>query len=235
MSKRMALVPPEFLVGHRQQKPELRLEDELSNLLDRDQLADDLKVKLLSQLLTRYQKTAHEPSEPIRVSIVDENEHPKITEDKILENVKADTEMDSILKDIITSSPHSSVKYIPSIVEKLLSRGYSWNKYGEMTQDGHPIKDSSVVDFFSYLLRNTKTQTEPTHFRIFLKAIREINIPHSWVGNKKLFPFLKNKDDGGTMKRSVSSPELDDDKFLIVDKHGGWQSPSRPIKGWMNY
>ncbi|GBN91675.1 hypothetical protein AVEN_268453-1 [Araneus ventricosus] len=84
MSKRMALVPPEFLVGHRQQKPELRLEDELLNLLDRDQLADDLKVKLLSQLLTRYQKKPHEPLEPIRVRIVDENEHPKIMEDKIL-------------------------------------------------------------------------------------------------------------------------------------------------------
>ncbi|GFQ70910.1 uncharacterized protein TNCT_460321 [Trichonephila clavata] len=55
MSKRMALVPPEFLIGHQAQKTELRLEDEVSKLLDREQLADDLKVKLLSQLLTRYQ------------------------------------------------------------------------------------------------------------------------------------------------------------------------------------
>ncbi|GFT80898.1 hypothetical protein TNCV_3497021 [Trichonephila clavipes] len=51
---------------------ELRLEDEVSKLLDREQLADDLKVKVLSQLLIRYQNIAREPSGPVRVSIVDE-------------------------------------------------------------------------------------------------------------------------------------------------------------------
>ncbi|GFQ98407.1 uncharacterized protein TNCT_546311 [Trichonephila clavata] len=76
MSKRMSLVPPEFLIGYQAQKAELRLEDEVSKLLDREQLADYLKVKLLSQFLIRYQKTTREPSEPVRVSIVDENEHP---------------------------------------------------------------------------------------------------------------------------------------------------------------
>ncbi|GFR07677.1 uncharacterized protein TNCT_556201 [Trichonephila clavata] len=243
MSKRMALVPPEFLIGHQAQKTELRLEDEVSKLLDREQLADDLKVKLLSQLLTRYQNTAREPSEPVRVSIVDENEHPRAVasqkageqfEDKMLENVKADAELDPILKDIITSSPRSYVKYIPSIVEKLITRGYSWNKYGEMTRDNLPIKDSRIVDFFSYLLRNIKTQTEPVHFQIFFKAIREINIPHSWVGNKKLLPLSKYKDNNSSMKRSVSSPELDDEKVAMVE-HGGWQSPSRMIKEWRTY
>ncbi|GFV86532.1 uncharacterized protein TNCV_2157231 [Trichonephila clavipes] len=111
--------------------------DEVSKLLDREQLADNLKVKLLSQLLTRYQNIALEPLEPVRVSIIDENEHPravasqKISKqfgDKMLENVKADAELDPILKDIITSSPRSYVKYIPSIVEKLITRGYSWNQ-----------------------------------------------------------------------------------------------------------
>ncbi|GFX09633.1 uncharacterized protein TNCV_2186291 [Trichonephila clavipes] len=244
MSKRMALVPPEFLIGHHTQKTELRLEDEVSKLLDREQLADDLKVKLLSQLLIRYQNIAREPSGPVRVSIVDENEHPRAVAsqkmgeqfgDKMLENVKADAELDPILKDIITSSPRSYVKYIPSIVEKLITRGYSWNKYGEMTRDNLPIKDSRIVDFFSYLLRNTRTQTEPEHFQIFLKAIQEINIPHSWVANKKLLPFLKYKNDNSSMKRSVSSPELDEGKVVMVGEHGGWQSPSRMIKEWRTY
>ncbi|GFX86062.1 uncharacterized protein TNCV_2403581 [Trichonephila clavipes] len=188
----MVLVPPEFLIGHHAQKTELRLEDEVSKLLDREQLADHLKLKLLGQLLTRYQNIAREPSEPVRKSIVDENEHPralnilvasqKMSEqfgDKKLGNVKADTELDPIQKDNITSSPLSYVKYIPSIVKKLITRDYSWNKYGEMTRDNLPIKDSRIVDFSSYLFRNTKTQTEPAHFQICLKAILEINIPHN--------------------------------------------------------
>ncbi|GFT80900.1 uncharacterized protein TNCV_3497031 [Trichonephila clavipes] len=32
------------------------------------------------------------------------------------------------------------------------------------------------------------------------------------------------------MKRSVSSPELDEGKVVMVGEHGGWQSPSRMIK-----
>ncbi|GFU02669.1 uncharacterized protein NPIL_649461 [Nephila pilipes] len=109
----MALIPPEFSIGHHQQKPELRLEEELANLLDQEQLGDDLKVKQLSQLLTRYKKKVYELLEPIRVSIVDENEEAKIAEDKILENVKADTEIGPFMKDITTSSSHSFVKCIP--------------------------------------------------------------------------------------------------------------------------
>ncbi|KAF8789563.1 hypothetical protein HNY73_007493 [Argiope bruennichi] len=205
MSKRMALVPPEFLIGHRQQKSELRLENELSQLLERDQLPDDHKVKLLSQLLTRYQNVLQEPSEPIRVSIVDENENPKIdtskketVQDKILENVKSDLDMDPILKDIMLSSPRAYVKYIPPIVEKLMTRGIQ-------------------------------------NFQIFLKAIREINIPHSWIGNKKLHPRLKSEENVRELKSNDTSPDLDsvaaaDVKFDIDEKHGGWQSPSRTIK-----
>ncbi|GFS82316.1 uncharacterized protein NPIL_308741 [Nephila pilipes] len=145
MSKRMAVVPPEFLIGHHQQKSELRSEEELANLLDREQLADDLKVKLLSQLLTRYQKTAHEPSEPIRVSIVDENEQAKI-----VENVKADTEIDPILKDIMISSPHSFVKFIPSIVEKLMSRENEFEIH---------LEQSSKAATFLYILNLADVDT----------------------------------------------------------------------------
>ncbi|GFS48616.1 uncharacterized protein TNCV_769811 [Trichonephila clavipes] len=240
----MVLVPLEFLIGHLAQNTELRLEDEVSKLLDREQLADHLKVKLLGQLLTRYQNIAREPSEPVRVSIVDENEHPRAVAsqemgeqfgDKMLENVKADMELDPIQKDIITSSPRSYVKYIPSILKKLKTRDYSWNKYGEMTRDNLPIKDSRIVDFFSCLFRNTKTQTEATHFQIFLKAILEINIPHSWVDSKIMLPLLKYKDDNSSMKRSVSSPEIDEGKVAMVGEYGGWQSPSRIIKEWRTY
>ncbi|GFT57611.1 uncharacterized protein NPIL_222331 [Nephila pilipes] len=146
MLERIASVFPEFFTRHYQQKPELRLENELKTFLDREQLADDRKMKLLSLPLTISKNAIYEPSEPIRVSDVDENEQPKIVEDKILENVKADAKMDPILKDIVTSL-HSSVKFIPSIVEKQRNRGHSWNKYGEMTHD-NLTKDSSIVDFF---------------------------------------------------------------------------------------
>ncbi|GBM05501.1 hypothetical protein AVEN_94784-1 [Araneus ventricosus] len=81
MSKRMALMPPELFSAYYQQKPEIRLEDELSKLLDREKLPDDMKVKLLSQLVARYQKTMHEPSEPVRVSVVDKEPEKNLMTD----------------------------------------------------------------------------------------------------------------------------------------------------------
>ncbi|GIY76946.1 uncharacterized protein CDAR_265161 [Caerostris darwini] len=128
--------------------------------------------------------------------------------------------MDPILKDIITSSPRSYVKYIPSIVEKLLIRGYSGNKYGEMVQGNLPVKDSSIVDFFLIPFEEYKN-LEPNNFKIFLKAIREINSPLSWVGNKKLLSRLKHDGNDGTMKRCVSTPELEEGKFTVSGDHAG--------------
>lgn len=183
MARKVALIPEELVSSYHLQKPELRVEDDIVQLLDRNKLPDDMKVKLLSQLVTRYHKTVHKEVEPVKVSI----EPPTNT---VMEEQKDDYYSDPIYNDIIASVNRLYQKYVPMIIEKLKTRGYFWNVSGELTIDGKNVENSRIVDFFVYMLRSAKTLVEPLHFDMFWKAIQEINIPHSWIANKKLLSRL---------------------------------------------
>ncbi|GFY40993.1 uncharacterized protein TNIN_24451 [Trichonephila inaurata madagascariensis] len=105
MSKRMSPVPPELFSAYYEQKSEIRVENELSKVLDREQLPDDMKVKLLNQLVSRYQEIVREPPEPVRVSVV-ENESEKniVTNDRLDVPTKASLD-DAVMVDIASSVP----------------------------------------------------------------------------------------------------------------------------------
>lgn len=179
MARRVALIPEELVSSYQLQKPEIRLEDDIVNLLDQCQLTDDMKVKLLSQLITRYHKTVNEPPEPVRVSIAEQEERKKIFENQEEEEeqeergAKRKVEGDRTLKDILISVPKNFAKFVPMIVEKLNTRGYAWNEAGEMTKNAVPFKNIRIVDFFLYLFRNVKAQPVLREFQIYLDAIRE--------------------------------------------------------------
>lgn len=183
MARRMALIPEELVSSYQFQKPELRVEDEISNLLDRKQLTDSAKVKLLSHLITRFHQTVHAPKPPIPVKV--ENEAVVETPTESVERTAPDIESE-ILRDIISSVPPTSARFVSPIAEKLKTRDYTWNEFGEFAEGGQPLKGSNVVDLFSYLLRNSKSEKPPREFSKFWKAIKEVNIPRRWIVNRKL-------------------------------------------------
>lgn len=188
MSRRVALIPEELVSAYQLQKPEIRVEEDIESLLEKSKLPDDMKVKLLGQLISRYHHTVHAPPKPVSVSLSKESNEPSEMMDE-----ETSSENDAIMKDIILSTPRHYSKYIPMITEKLKSRQYSWNELGEMTYENKPIKGSKIVDFFSYIMRNLKYAQEPRHVNVFLKAIKEINIPRTWIANRKV---LSELDDG---------------------------------------
>lgn len=191
MARRMALIPEELVSSYQLQKPEIRLEEDIENLLEKTKLADDMKAKLLGQLITRYQRTVRTP--------------PSVTDDSPAEEKKSmeNEDMSELaIKDIMSSAPAYYSKFVPMIIDKLKSRQYGWNAAGEMTQDGKPIDGSNIVDFFSYTLRNAKALEPPKHYEYFLKAIKEIKIPRTWIANKKVLKRLDTpiKSEGGVKK-----------------------------------
>lgn len=188
MAKRLALIPEELVSSYHLQKPEIRIEDEIESLLEKTNLPNDMKVKLLGGLITRYHKTVHTPPEPMRVSVVNEPEESREKSESVMR-----FEDERTMKDIMFTVPQRFSKYVPMIVEKLKSRQYAWNEWGELTHDEKPIEGSKIVDFFSYIMRNVKSLEEPKHFAFFLKAIKETNIPRTWIANKKVLDRLKNK------------------------------------------
>ncbi|GFQ73936.1 uncharacterized protein TNCT_271901 [Trichonephila clavata] len=160
------------------------IESQRVNLLHESKYSDDAKAKLLyiSQLLLKYQRAINEPKPPLRVTIEDSKE-------QVQEESKKNTIEDPILRDIILSVPANFQKFIPPIVEKLNTRSYDWNKYGELTKDSEIVKNTNVIDLFSYLMRNVKKGHEP-YAVFFWRGIKEIKIPTRWIGNQKLGEIL---------------------------------------------
>lgn len=240
MSKRMALVPEELLSSYQLRDPETRIEDEMAKLLDRNRIPDDAKVKLLSQLITRYHKIVNTPAEPISVKMQEEMPTPSVKKDE-------DPPVDSIIQNILTTVPRQSEKYIKPIIEKLKTRGISYNDRGEMTQDNNVIKHSNIIDFFSYLMRNSKNQLQPEQFSLFLKAIKDAKIPSSWIMNKRLYKDLQHHDD------LIAATPLSDERYFSPTKRSRsrsvldlsfqgespaikWRSRSQsPNQEWLTY
>ncbi|GBM53886.1 hypothetical protein AVEN_64814-1 [Araneus ventricosus] len=83
-----------------------------------------------------------EPAEPIPVSIANQS----LTNPPEELPAKQVEDEDHIMQDIRYTVPRTYEKYIPAIVEKLKTRLYHWNEYGEITENGVPFKDSKIVD-----------------------------------------------------------------------------------------
>lgn len=225
-SKRVAFVPEELISSYHFQKPEFRIEDDIDKLLEKAKLPDDMKVKLLGQLITRYHKTIHAPPKPVPVSIADgtQDSTENLYSEQSSQNQINKQYEDPILKDIILSTPHRLTKYIQPIVEKLKTREYTWNDSGEMIVDNKVIHGSNVADFFYYLMRNIQSLKEPLHFQVFLKAIKEIKIPHSWIGNKKVLAEIRG-DKSNTDRTGVDSNEDLESVFFRKPRKSNRYSP----------
>ena len=176
MARRVALIPEELISSHQYQDPETRLEDEIGVLLDRKKIPDDMKVKLLSQLIMRYQKAFHTPPEPLPVTVqnnqvFESDKKEKQSGENSVETVDRTEEKDAVMRSILLSTPIKFRKFVPMIVEKMKTRNYFWNPNEEMTVENNPIPGSNIVDFFVYLFRNSRNLSEPYNFDFFFESV----------------------------------------------------------------
>ncbi|GFT68698.1 uncharacterized protein TNCV_1719771 [Trichonephila clavipes] len=206
MARRMAVIPEELVESYFSKTSDTGLNDienQIQNLLQESNYSDDAKAKLLSQLLLKHQRILNEPKPPLRVSIADSNQQ--------MQDAPKNEEADLILRDIILSVSANFQKFVSPNVEKLNTRNYSWNEYGELMRDKEIIKNTNVSDLFSYLMRNVKKGYEPQGFPVFWRGIKEIKIPTRWIGNQKLAQNLEldadvdeNQMDLKTVKQSTA-------------------------------
>ncbi|GFX84894.1 uncharacterized protein TNCV_4997261 [Trichonephila clavipes] len=72
-------------------------------------------------------------------------------------------------------------------LQTLKDANYTFNDKNEFEVDGKPEYRSNVVDLFSYMMKNDqRVLTPPTGFTKFYAALRHVNIPLEWIGNKRL-------------------------------------------------
>ncbi|KMQ82986.1 hypothetical protein RF55_21265 [Lasius niger] len=191
MAKRMALVPPELVSEYYQlTKPEIRLEDNILKVLQQNDMPDDLRAKLLSQLIPKYQRAMLPPPPPPPAP-----KPPELTEDLLgsLEHTKTPIEEESIserdqflVKYLSHAVPKTFKKFTLAIIRKLRNVGYIFNDKGEIEEYEKPVYRSNVIDLFSYLMRDPKKYDPPPRgFDTFLRGIHHANVPITWIGNKR--------------------------------------------------
>lgn len=235
----MAIVPPEMVAAYRLYKPEIRIEDNISHILEESKLPDDMKVKLLNQLVSRYRHTIYKPREPLPVN----DRESEVIEQSMQKETEKVSEKD--MNHILISVPKRLRSFIPLIVEKLESRQYSWNKDGEFMKEGEPLHDTNIVDLFSYLMRNTKDRP-PLGFYEFVEALDQSKVPLRWIANsevrKNWFPFVKRAYDRplkrthSELNLSTESP-IKEDTYLKSSPEDTYlkSSPKASRSKWVDY
>ncbi|GIY24630.1 uncharacterized protein CDAR_572361 [Caerostris darwini] len=185
MARKMALVPPELVSEYYQlNKPEIRVEDNISKLLHEEQTPDDVKAKLLSHWIPKYQRLMQPPTvqKPFEIpkELLQETEalHEEISS-------PPPSRMNMIAKYIAYTVPKMRKKYILPILEKLREINYTFNEMNELQKDGKTEYRSNGIDLFAYLMRNERSNRKPpSGFNTFMQGILAANIPIEWIGNK---------------------------------------------------
>ncbi|GFR16920.1 uncharacterized transposon-derived protein F54H12.3 [Trichonephila clavata] len=186
MAKKMALVPPELVSEYYQlSKLEVRLEDNISNLLSEKETPDDVKAKLLSDLIPKY----HRAMKPTKSATPFEIPSELLAESELPDGkpLEIPSKLNMMAKYIGYAVPKTQRKFILPILEKLRNANYTFNDQSELEVSGKPQYRSNVIDLFSYMMKNERTNvTPPKGFTKFFEAILQSNIPLQWIGNKRL-------------------------------------------------
>ncbi|GFT99102.1 uncharacterized transposon-derived protein F54H12.3 [Trichonephila clavipes] len=105
--------------------------------------------------------------------------------------------------------PKTRKKYILPILETLKDANYTFNDKNEFEVDGKPEYRSNVVDLFSYMMKNDqRVLTPPTGFAKFYAALRHVNIPLEWIGNKRLREQLLLSDANPAFTKITPHPQF---------------------------
>lgn len=223
----MALVSPDLVSEYYQiNKPEIRLEDKIIQVLNQNEMPDDLRGKLLSQLIPKYQKSML-PTPPKTFEFPPELVNNEIPTENSLENKDVLTPV--VAKFVIHTVAKSKKKHIVPILEKLKNIGYQFNEQNELEVNGKPQHRSNAIDLFGYLMRDMrKEEPPPRGFESFLRGVFEANIPRQWIGNK----YVRDQ-----LELSVLDPRQTPDLPLTPDQASTpYQiSPSRKKLKWIPF
>ncbi|GFR23064.1 uncharacterized protein TNCT_86671 [Trichonephila clavata] len=236
MARKMALVPKELVSEYYQlNKPEIRVEDNISNLLHNEETPDDMKAKLLSHWIPKYQRLIKPPPPPKPFEIPKELlQETEVEQEEIPPPLISRINM--IAKFIGYTIPKTRKKYIIPILEKLRDVNYTFNDMNELQKDGKTEYRSNGIDLFSYLMRNERdNKNPPPGFNTFLQGILNANIPIDWIGNKNVKEFMILSQTDPKWKKEQSSPiapnESKPKKLSIEERLQAFSSPeTKPEK-----
>ena len=244
----MALVPENYLSGMHQHQQHRRvqtnplvrnlseLDAEMNQILSRQDIADDEKLKLYHQVMQRYLEydRQRKDRQSVPLKIISNTKQEGTNEAKAPTFSQKEVQIED---EIIDSVPKTIRNKARLLVNKLKQNKeiMFWNDRGELVYDGKPVQGTSIVDLVRDVMGDRK-RFQPYNWKMFSRGLARINTPLDWVGNenrKKTLVEYKSKGPNNT-------DDEDEDELVITP-------PSTPVKNkrkskgkttktrWINY
>ena len=189
--KKMAIVPYKMLeemnrwkTEHRPQLPPnpdvvqtVSFQKDMESVLQRQDLSETEKVQQYGQALHKFQ-AAHEkaltPPVPTEAPLPPTTPAAQTTDEHILESV-----------------PPSSRRKAKLLLQMLRRHpDVSYNEQGELQYLGKAVSGSNIIDLVNDVIRNRKS-SEPQGWQVFSKALKDVNVPQEYVGNRKRWTYMQ--------------------------------------------
>ncbi|KAF8797302.1 hypothetical protein HNY73_001582 [Argiope bruennichi] len=169
-TKKMVLIPEDRaeFVDHLSD-----LDTKMQNILKKKDLSESEKVNQYLQILQKFVKI-QQPQQEKEL----ENQEPETI---------SEIKEDAITTRILQSAPVKYLNTAKNILDFLKANHsiLSWTPEGEIVYKGQRIPRTSIVNLFTDLLRNRKKS--PKGFKEFQAAIKEMNMPPTYIVNQKVF------------------------------------------------
>lgn len=226
-----------------QQVVENDLDTSIRNILLRSDLDQYEKVKLYSNILTRYLAVVKQGDQESAALTLSLPQTTSTVADR--KDDKDEAEMDAVADEVMKNVPSRSVKNSRYILEKMTKAKdlSAWNTSGEFVFKGRPIPGSHMLDLIKSITNPQKVRDDrrPMGWSEFLQAFAELNIPFSTVPSqhvRRAIHSLRGTPSRSTppithskkaMKRlHASTPRIDDSEAMF-------KSPSIDRRAWMEF
>ena len=176
-----------------------KLDREMKEVLDREDVPTDERLKLHEQALFRYRNVLGDYRTKPRPSVPPSSPPPLQT-----------PENEDILEiEIMESGPKMHRAKTALLLKKMKpSPDFSWNEKGELKYKGDTVRGSNVMDLVSDVLRKRK-YFNPQGWETFGEALREANVPQDLIGHEDRWRYItQTKRTPRSRKRQQSSSPI---------------------------
>jgi hypothetical protein len=170
----------------------VRLDEEMTTILDRKDINVQEKSKLYNDVLQKYlsllDKVKQGMRTPQHIHEDTSNAYTKSTENNELNEVTSDRDL--IEEQIIDSTSVNNRKKARAIIKMLKTKKHllHWNKNGNMIYKGVTLPDTQIVDNFNSIMKISRAGKSENDDVIgmsdFIQALTESSIPEVYIVNK---------------------------------------------------
>ncbi|KAI8480134.1 hypothetical protein Bbelb_421180 [Branchiostoma belcheri] len=229
----MALVPQELLstIQAKQQeemtplvKSALSMDDQMRDVMSRQDLADDEKATLYQQLLQRYLTYRDKRrAEPVSVRLVTSNSTPAATvtaTNNVAKDEGSTTTSPSTAsatgkedKGILAAFPKNMKARAQQLLNVIKHKGgdiLDYNQHGELLYDKQVVPGSQISDLLRDVIQR-RQNFNPIGWRAFSRGLARINTPEAAIRHPTRLAVIKKHKARAALGDNLSSGEEEED------------------------